>query len=337
MGSLTAPPGISASSVTDAVQALFMEARRRRRRRWLAGTAAVLVVAAVVAVSVVIWLPGGVDQAARRTGAAGGLVERSPGPSWNARVVYRVVSAGVPEAYGTWNIRVSGHNRNLSFSRGTLAAGPGHGHAESGTERIVDGQAYVLDRPHGQLRWVHEPFLPYIDVKTIDPRKLLQVLSRFARFQGISYQVIGGVRLKVLRATDPYRLTRRGLLPVVWTSGQPVGSLEVWVDGHGVVHRMAFTFRARGRIMVSTPVSKEALAAYRQAERALLHVQFSYVRPGSRVLKSQVKMAVRRSREALRHAFPVLRGYQVTSTTVIFTAIGQPQLISAPRNAISAR
>lgn len=337
MGSLTAPPGTSVSPVADAAQALFLEARRRRRRRWLAGTAAVLVVAAVVVICAVIWLPGGVDRAARRTGAVGGLVGRSSAPSWRARVVYRVVTAGVAEAHGTWNIRVSGSNKSLSFARTTLAAGPEPARPDSGTERIVDRQIYVLDRPHGRLRWVHEPIRPYGDVKTIDPRKLLRVLGPFARFHGVGYQVIGGVRLKVLRATEPQRLTRRGLLPVVWTSGQPVGSLQVWVDGRAVVHRMAFTFRARGRISLSTPVSKEALAAYKRAALALSRVQSSYVRAGSRVPKSQVRMALRRFNHALRQAFPVLHGYEVTSTTVIFTAIGQPQLITAPRNAISAR
>jgi hypothetical protein len=336
MGSLTAPPGTSGSPVADAAQALFMEARRRRRRRWLARTAAVLVVAAAVAVCAVIWLPGASHQAARRTGAVGGLVGRSSGPFWRAAVVFRVATAGVPEAYGTWNIRSSGHNQSLSFSQATLAAGPDPERKESGTERIVDGQIYALYRPHGRLEWVHEPILPYIHVKIIDPRKLLRTLAPFARFQATGYQVIGGVKLKVLRATDPHRLTHHALLPVMWTSGQPVGSLELWVDGHGVVHRMAFTFRARGRIMLITPVSEKALAAYGRAELALTSVQSHYVQPGSRIPKRQVRTTMRRANQALRQAFPVRNGYEVTSTTVIFTAIGQPQLITAPPDAVSA-
>jgi hypothetical protein len=336
MGSLTAPPGTSVSPAADAAQALFMEARRRRRRRWLARTAAVLVVAAVVAVCAVIWLPGASDQAARRTGAVGGLVGRSSGPSWRATVVFRVATAGVPEAYGTWNIRSSGHNRSLSFSEATLAAGPDPERKEWGTERIVDGQIYALFRPHGRLEWFHEPIQPYIRVEIIDPRKLLRTLAPFARFQAMGYQVIGGVRLKVLRATDPHRLTHHALLPVTWTSGQPVGSLELWVDGHGVVHRMAFTFRARGRILLSTPVSEKALAAYGRAELALTSVQSHYVQPGSRIPKRQLRTAMRRYNQALRQAFPVRHGYEATSTTVIFTAIGQPQLVTAPPKAVSA-
>ena len=345
MGSLTAPPATSVSPAADAAQALFMEARRRRRRRWLARTAAVLVVAAAVAVCAVIWLPGASNQAARRTGAVGGLVRRPSASSWRARVTYRVVTAGVFEAYGTWNLGFSGNNRSLSFSEATLATdlipraaprAPQPASTESGTERIVGGQVYVLDRVHGRLRWLHDPAQEYIDVNVIDPRTLVRVLAPFARFQAAGYQVIGGVRLKVLRAADPRRLTGRALLPVVWTSGQPVSSLEIWVDRHGVTHRMAFTFRAPGRIILSTPVSKDALAAYRQAERALSHVQ-SQADYGTGRAASQDRLATRHFDQALLHAFPVRHGYQVTATTVIFTAIGQPQHITAPQNAISSR
>ena len=105
---------------------------------------------------------------------------------------------------------------------------------------------YALYRIRGRLVWVHEPFQRYDNPKIIDPRSMLRVLAPYARFQASGYQVIGGVRLKVLRATDPGGLTRRGLLPVMYTSGQSVGSLAVWVDGQGVVHRMAFTFRGSG-------------------------------------------------------------------------------------------
>jgi hypothetical protein len=59
-------------------------------------------------------------------------------------------------------------------------------------------------------------------------------MEAFTGFQATGYQVIGGARLTVLRATDPSRLTRRALLPAVFTSGQPVTSLEVWVDGQRV-------------------------------------------------------------------------------------------------------
>ena len=83
------------------------------------------------------------------------------------------------------------------------------------------------------LTRVHEPFQVYGSPKIIDPRRLLRVLAPYARFQASGYQVIGGVRLRVLRATDPGNLTRRNLLPVMATSGLSVGSLTLWVDGRG--------------------------------------------------------------------------------------------------------
>src|SRR5262245_42501980 len=162
MGSLTAPPASPAPSGAAAEQALFMEARRRRRRRWLAGIAAGLVAAAVLAVSAVTWLPRVFDSGAGPTGAAGAaLVGRSSGPAGHARFTYRVVTAGLPEAYGTEDVTFSGNDRSLSFSDHSAATGPDPAQVYSGTERLVAGQVYVLDRIHGQPTWLHAPFTAY--------------------------------------------------------------------------------------------------------------------------------------------------------------------------------
>jgi hypothetical protein len=119
---------------------------------------------------------------------------------------------------------------------------------------------YDLFRVHGRLQWFHSPDPSYINPKIIDPRRLLRALERYSRFQATGSQVIviGGLRLTVLRATDPGRLTQRDLLLVMWTSGQHVGSLEVWVDRQGVVHRMAFTFRAPDVIAPARPAAPSA-------------------------------------------------------------------------------
>jgi hypothetical protein len=342
MGSLTAPPGRTAPSGAAAEQALFLEARRRRRRRWLAGIAAALVAAAVLAVSAVTWLPRAFDQGAGPTGAAGAaLVGRSSAPAGHARITYRVVTAGVPEAYGTRDITFSGNNRSFSFSQTALARGGQPTQTESGAERFVDGQVYVLDRIHGRLTWVHEPFQVYNDPKIIDPRRLLRVLAPYARFQASGYQVIGGIRLTVLRATDPGSLTRRNLLPVMYTSGLSVGSLAVWVDGQGVVHRMAFTFISYAKIALSKPVSTAALANYQRALRAqartMARLNRYHARTGKRIPDRPLRLAQLRADQAFRRAYPVRRGNQVTTTTVTFSAIGQPQHITVPPNAMSYR
>lgn len=341
MGSLTAPPGSPASSGAAAAEALFMEARRRRRRRWLAGIAAALA-AAVLAVSAVTWLPrafGGGASGGEAAGAA--LVGRSSVMTGHARFTYRVVTAGVPEAYGTKDITFSGNNRSLSFSQTSLAEGPNTKQIYSGTERIVGGQVYVLDRIRGQLRWVHEPFQLYGNPKIIDPRRLLRVLAPYARFQASGYQVVGGVRLKVLRATDPGNLTRRNLLPVMYTSGLSVGSLTVWVDGQGVVHRMAFTFLAYAKIALSKPVSMAALRNYQRAQhaaaRTMKRLSRYQARTGKPAPQRPETLALLRVNQALKRAYPVRRGTQVTTTTVTFSAIGQPRHINVPPNAISYR
>jgi hypothetical protein len=325
MDSPTAPPGNPGSPDAAAAQALFIEARRRRRRRWLAGIGAVLVAAAVVATSAITWLPRALGLGTDGTGAAAaGLVGRSSALTGQARLTYRVVTAGVPEAYGAEDITFSGRNRVLSVSATDLARGPSPTQTNSGTERLVDGQVYDYFRVHGRMSWVHEPEPSYVSPKIIDPRRLLHVLERYTQFQAIAYQAIGGIRLKVLHATNPAHLTRRNLLPVMYTSGQPVASVQVWVDRYGVVHRLAFTSRAPAtRIMLSKPVSKAALQAYRRAERAL-----------PRVPESQFRRAQRRFDQAMLRAFPVRQGAQVTVTTATFSAIGQPQRITAPPHAV---
>jgi hypothetical protein len=300
MRSLSAPPGDPVSPGAGAAQALFMEARHRRRRRWLAGTAAVLVAAAVVAVSAVTWLPRALGQSADHSGGAGAAVAgRSSVAAGRAWITFRVVTAGVPEAYGTEDIRFSGGNRSSSFSTTRLARGPEPTQTESGTERIVDGQVYDLFRVHGRLQWFHSPDPSYINPKIIDPRRLLRALERYSRFQATGSQVIviGGLQLTVLRATDPGRLTQRDLLPVMWTSGQHVGSLAVWVDRQQVVHRMAFTFRAPDVIAPAQPAAPSAPP----------------------------------------RTFPPRRGTEVTTTTVTFSAVGELQHITAPPHALSSR
>jgi len=342
MGSLTAPPGSPASSGAASAEALFMEARRRRRRRWLAGIAAALVAAAVLAISAGTWLPRAFDFGAGPTGAAGAaLVGRSPGPAGYARFTYRVVTAGVPDGYGTEDVTFSGNNRSLSFSQHSVATGPEPAHVFSGTERLVGGQVYVLDRIHGRPTWVHEPFQVYANPKIIDPRRLLRVLAPYARFQASGYQVVGGVRLKVLRATDPGNLTRRNLLPVMSTSGLSVGSLTLWVDGQGVVHRMAFTFLSYAKIASSRPVSAAALLDYQRArraqERTINRLNRYHVRTGKPIPQQPMRLAALRVEQAFNRAYAVRRGTQVTTTTVAFSFIGQPQHITTPPHAISLR
>lgn len=344
IGSPGAPPGVQDSPGDRdspgrpdppgpaAARALFLEARRRRRRRRLTGLVAALVLAAGLTGSAAAWLPGAFD---RVTGhaevAAAALVGRSPGATGQARLSYRVVTAGLLQANGTQEITFSGHNRIMSFSRTDLGSGPSPTQRSSGAERIVNGKTYALFRVQGRPRWVVQPDPPYVNVKIIDPRKMLHVLMPYTPFRAVGSQVIGGLRLKVLRAVDPGALTRRDLLPVVYTSGQPVGSVELWVDSRAVVHRITLTFRAPDNgIAVRTPVSSAARQAYLRAQQAEARVIQAARQAGKPVGERRLLRANRRVDQAMLRAYPVRHGFQVTTTTMTFADIGQPVRITVP-------
>jgi hypothetical protein len=335
-GSLIAPPGVPASSEDSVAQALFLEARRRRRRRWLAG-AATVVVAGAVAISAVTWIPG---LSGRGTGHAGGpgaaLAGRSSALSGHAAFTWRVSTAGIPVAHGTDDVTFTGKNRITTYTRTDLHDGLEATQSQSGVERVVGGQIYDQFRVRGQLRWVHSMSSALPDIKVPNPRILLSVLEPYTPFQAVGYQVIGGVRLKVLRATNPGGLTHRDLLPVLWTSDQHVGSLEMWVDGRGVVQRMTYTFRFPAGIAASQPASQAAVRKYQQAQRAFSRLLGSSAR-SHRIPRRRITLAERRMNQAMVRAYPVKHGTQVTTTTLIFSSIGQPQHITVPLDALSNR
>ena len=175
-----------------------------------------------------------------------------------------------------------------------------------------------------------------------DPRTLLSVLDPSAWFQASGYQVIGGIRLKVLRAAEPGRLTHLkalNSLPGMHPYGEHVASLQVWVDQQQVVHRMAFTFSGPIHILDPTkPVSKAAVEAYQQAKQALTRLVQQRARyhaqTGKWLPASRLAPAREREEQAYEHAFRILPETAVEEFTLTFSAIGQPQHIIAPRHAL---
>jgi len=333
MGVMIAPPGStpggSGSPGTNAEQALFVAARRRRRRRRAAGIAVVVAAVAVLAVSAATWLPRALGQGAGSAGAVGAAAA-GHAAAWQARISYRVVTAGVLEAYGSEDIRYSGHNWDSTSAQTWTARGPSPGQTISQMQRSVNGKEYGYYRVHGRMRWVAELF-PAPGLKIRDPRALLSALRPYTPFLPAGHQVIDGTPMTVLRATDPAALTRRALLPAVYTSGQAVAALTVWADPQGVVHRLAFTFHAPAGISLATPVSKAALRRYQRAEEILPRLNQAGKRPSHR----QVSRALRLQRLAMLQAYPVRWGTQVTTTTIAFLAIGQPDRITTPPRALS--
>jgi len=233
-------------------EAIIEQARRRqRRRRQMIGLELVAVI--------VVWLVGHVRGQRRESGIPlrlrAGRGPRGPTPQpchrsrGQARVTWRASLGGVLQAYGGGGITFSGKN----WSEDLATTVPAEGGLQSGdavTNRIVDGQGYFTANVHGRWVWVHDPHpdLPgLIFTELPDPRTLLRRLAPAARFRATGDRMRGGVRLSVLRATDPGRVRSFRFLPGVH-SGGPVVSLEVWADRHQVVHRMAITFRGTERV-----------------------------------------------------------------------------------------
>jgi hypothetical protein len=115
----------------------------------------------------------------------------------------------------------------------------------------------------------------------------------------------------------------------------------LWVDGQGATHRMAFTFLGYAKIALSKPASTAAVRNYQRAQRAeqrtIERLDRNHARTGKPIPRRSVNLAALRVRQAFLRAYPVRRGTQVTTTTVTFSAIGQPRHITVPPNAISYR
>ena len=240
---------------------------------------------------------------------------------------------GVPQASGTDIITFSGKNWNDVISQTFPGAGGRPGHTPTAINRIVNGQFYLyVAGQTRRLQWYHDTNSSgHPSVSIPDPRTVLRVLEPSARFEVVGYQVIGGVHVKELRATDLSHLPGLGRLGD-FAPGRHVTSLEVWVDGRGVVHRLGLTSVAtskaysisaenfhhgrHGSLIFTVP--DKAIAAKLKAKL--------YKAPGGR--RIIIRVAPRGSGAAHREV-------QVTRLTVTFSAIGQPQRITAPAHAIS--
>src|SRR5262249_7821234 len=125
------------------------------------------------------------------------------------------------------------------------------------------------------------------------------------------------------------------------TSGLSVGSLTLWVDGQGVVHRMAFTFLSYAKIAGSKPVSAAALLDYQRArraqERTINRLNRYHVRTGKPIPQRPMQLAALRVQQAFNRAYRVRRGPQRTTPTVLSAFSPQPQPTPTPPHAIPPR
>ena len=279
------------------------------------------------------WDPFAAQEGARPAGARAAAL---PPLSGQARVTWRGTLGGVLQAYGGGGITFSGKNWSENLAT-TVPAEGGLQPGDALTNRIVDGQGYFTANVHGRWQWVHDPHPDEPDLiftELPDPRTLLHRLAPAARFQAAGYQMRGRVRLAVLRATDPGRVKIFRFLPGVHPGGLPVVSLEVWAGRDQVVHRMAITFQGAIRVDTGKPVSKAATRELRRAESAWRKLFHHYQRTGKRGPARVWNAARNRVLQAQQNAVQIRRETDVTSVTLTYSGIGQPQHITAPQHTI---
>ena len=169
--------------------------------------------------------------------ASGSALENSG----QERISYRSVKDGAVTSPGTDTVTYSGSDWNYAVSS-TVPAFP------DGDSRAVNGQFYIKpDAAASRQPWLHElgdstsPHFP-------EAATLLRLLSPDAKFVDAGTDVIGGVRLTRLRATqvsglpDDTTLARyANLVSAQKSAVVPAGTLtalDLWADSRGVVHQM---------------------------------------------------------------------------------------------------
>jgi hypothetical protein len=321
--------------------------RRRVPRAAVLTGAGLTAVAAAVTVIVLAVSAGG--QGGTRAGARGGT--RAPvmltaamvrqvasasrsalALSGRATISYRNTQAGKLQVTGSDRITFSGKNWNDAFSQSFPASDGQPAGTQFAINRIVGKQFYLYIKGRtNKLEWYRDTNPSGHPSFTIpDPRRVFSTLEPSARFEFLGYQVIGGIRLKHLRATDLSHLRGLSTLPGL-QPGAHVTTLEIWVDGHSVVHRLSLTAQTintvypigsynirrtrHGRLVVTVPDKAMAAKLWAKLKRA----------PARRMI---IRVAPPGA-GAPRHEV------QVTALTVTFSGIGQPQHINAPAHAIA--
>jgi hypothetical protein len=272
----------------------------------------------------------------------------------HVRIAYHSTANGKPAEAGTDDITFSGKNSNdVSYEKippnGTVVY------------RLVNGQAYYYG--HGftrrqplRPRWVHDTSpraAASISVKIPDPRKLLRALEPGARFVRAGYQVVDGVRLEHLRATQVSRLPR-GLtsigVPAVGRTTYRDGSIErdwltaldVWVDGHGVVRRIqiissgtntapvfTITRERNGRTTVQRLIRALRITGGKPAREVC--IEGTVNRP-QKIWHESCQKVDESHGNVTEHRVVDERSQTVVS--VSFLDIGKPQAITAPQHAV---
>jgi len=253
--------------------------------------------------------------------------------SGQATISYRNTQAGALQVTGTDHITFSGRNWNDAFSQSFPASDGQPASTQFAINRIVGKQLYLyIAGRTRRLQWYHDTNPSGHPSFTIpDPRTVFSMLEPSARFEFAGYQVIDGIRLKHLRATDFSHLRGLSSLPDL-QPGAHVTALEVWVDSHGVVHRLSLTAEA---IHTVYPIGTDNV-------RRTRHGRLIFTVPDKAVaaaLRAKLKRGPAWQHWTIRVAPPGAGAphheVQASALTVTFSGIGQPQHIAAPAHAIA--
>jgi hypothetical protein len=251
--------------------------------------------------------------------------------SGRAVVSSRETLGGVLQQTGTDNITFDGRNWNESFTD-VLPAGAGQpASRESAINRVVDGQAYDYFVYADGLAWYHVTGPDAVAKLAIpDPRVLLRELASSARFAKEGTSELDGVAVTRLTATNTKGLPTLNS-PDIWPGGM-ISALTIWVDQTGVVRQMTVSSKQAERIW--------SVATLPQG--AILHIEPTQFRAGVRDLEQRDHLSLAQAKRWEKSALlrPELRKAlvkteaDVTTMTIRFTGIGQPQIIRAPADAI---
>jgi hypothetical protein len=265
----------------------------------------------------------------RHVGSASWLALEHAG---RALVSSRETLGGVLQQTGTANITFDGLNWNDSFTVVTPAAAGLPASRESAINRVVNGQAYDYFVAADGLAWYHETgpdAVANLDIP--DPRVLLRELAPAARFAKDGTSVLDGVRATRLAATNTNGLPTLNS-PDIWPTGT-ISALTIWVDGRGVVRQVMVTGRQDERVwmLVSGAGVRHKLAQFLARVRDL--EKRDHLAPAQAIMRVKSSILGRALRK--EHLVGVKTEADVTTMTIRFTGIGQPQVIRAPAHAIT--
>jgi hypothetical protein len=244
----------------------------------------------------------------------------------------RVTLDGVLQQTDVDRITYSGGNWNDSFTVSSPAAPGQAASSESAINRVVHGLAYDYFVANHGLAWYHVTGPDAVSSMNIpDPRKLLAELSPAARFVNAGPARIGGIVLEHLRATK-----LSGLPSIQLGSATPTGqltSLDIWVDGNGVVHRMALTVRQVNHVLTLRIISQKNLPKGVKVIKARNMIQFKALL--RELMRGKERVAIAEPGQGNAGRLLLLQGkgrsqIQITTMAVSFLDTGKPQVIQVP-------